>query len=131
LPLLRQSLKPVQGADEKRVAQLVKDLDNDDFEVREKASEELARIGEPSAGALRKALEGSSSAEMRSRITQLLDKFAGKSATTDVVRRERALEVLEHIGGAEARAVLEELAKGAPEAGLTQEAKAALKRLGK
>jgi WD40 repeat protein len=131
LPLLRETLKPVQGADEKRVAQLIKDLDNDDFAVREKASEELARIGEPAAGALRKALEGTPSAEMRSRATQLLDKFAGKAATADVVRRERALEVLEHIGGAEARAVLDELAKGAPEAALTQEAKAALKRLQK
>jgi hypothetical protein len=39
------------------------------------------------------------------------------------------MEVLEHIGGAEARALLEEIAKGAPEAALTQEAKAALKRL--
>jgi WD40 repeat protein len=131
LPLLRQALKPVQGADEKRVAQLVKDLDHDEFDVREKASEELARIGEPAAAALRKALEGTPSAEMRSRATQLLDKFAGKAASADLVRRERALEVLEQIGGAEGRAVLEELAKGAPEAGLTQEAKAALKRLGK
>jgi WD40 repeat protein len=131
LPLLRGALKPVAEGDEKRIAQLVKDLDSDDFDVREKASAELARIGDPAAPALRKAMDGVPSAEMRARITQLLDKFGGKVASADLMRRERAMEVLEHIGGAEARALLEELAKGAPEAALTQEAKAALKRLGK
>ncbi len=128
LPLLRSVLKPVAEGDEKRIAQFVKDLDSDDFDTREKASAELARVGEPAAPALRKALEGTPSAEMRVRITHLLDGFGGKAASADVVRRERAMEVLEHIDGAEAKALLEELAKGAPEAALTREAKAALKR---
>jgi RNA polymerase sigma factor (sigma-70 family) len=131
LPLLRETLKPVQAGDAKRIEQLIKDLDHDDFDVREKASAELERVGEPTAVALRKALEGTPSAEMRVRITRLLDKFGGKVASPDVLRRERALEVLEQVGGAEARALLEDLAKGAPEAALTQEAKAALKRLEK
>jgi hypothetical protein len=129
LPLLRSYLKPVPKGDEKRIAQLVKDLDADDFDVREKASDELARVGEPAAGALRKALEGAPSAELRVRATQLLEKFGGKGPSPDVLRRGRALEVLEHIGGPEARAILDELAKGAPEAALTQEAAAAVKRL--
>ncbi len=43
----------------------------------------------------------------------------------------RVMEVLEHIGTAEARQVLAGLAKGAPEARLTQEAKASLERLAK
>ena len=43
----------------------------------------------------------------------------------------RALEVLERIGTPEARQILLSLAKGAPEAALTQEAKASLERLGK
>jgi WD40 repeat protein len=131
LPLLRDTLKPVPAGDAKRIAQLVKDLDADDFDVREKASEELARIGEPAAAALRQALEGTPSAEQRTRVNQLLEKFAGKLKSSDALRRERALEVLEQIGGAEARAILEEVARGAPEATLTQEAKAALTRLGK
>ena len=41
----------------------------------------------------------------------------------------RAVELLEHIGSREARQVLERLAKGAPEARLTREAKASLERL--
>jgi hypothetical protein len=41
----------------------------------------------------------------------------------------RALEVLEHIATPEAQQVLKTLATGAPEARLTQEAKASLARL--
>jgi hypothetical protein len=41
----------------------------------------------------------------------------------------RAVEVLERIGNAEARRVLEALAKGAPEARLTREARTSLERL--
>jgi RNA polymerase sigma factor (sigma-70 family) len=130
LPLLRDYLKPVPAGDATRIAQLIKELDADDFDAREKASAELDKIGEPAAPALRKALEGTPSAELRVRVTNLLEKFTGKVPSADGLRRERALEVLEHIGGAEARAVLEEIGKGAPEAALTQEAKEALKRLG-
>lgn len=45
------------------------------------------------------------------------------------LRRIRAIEVLEHIGTADARAVLQSLAKGAAESRSTQEAKTALERL--
>ena len=43
----------------------------------------------------------------------------------------RALEALELIGNGDAKKVLEAVAKGAPDAELTQEAKAALDRLAK
>jgi hypothetical protein len=41
----------------------------------------------------------------------------------------RALAVLERMGGDDARQMLEALAKGEPDVALTEEAKAALKRL--
>jgi len=47
------------------------------------------------------------------------------------LRQARALEVLEAIRTPEARALLEELSKGAAEAWLTREAKTALARLAK
>jgi WD40 repeat protein len=130
LPLLRDILKPIKAGDSKRITELIKELDSDDFDTREKASAELDRIGEPAEPLLRKALEGTPTAELRVRVTQLLDRFGGRVASADVLRRERALEVLEHIDTDEARALLEELARGAPEATLTQQAKAALKRRG-
>ncbi len=129
LPLLREVLKPAAPTDAARIARLIKELDDDSFEKRESASAELAKVGEPAAAALRKALDGTPSAELRVRVTTLLEGFGGKGTSADVVRRERAMEVLEHIGGSDAKALLEELAKGAPDATLTQEAKAALKRL--
>jgi RNA polymerase sigma factor (sigma-70 family) len=129
LPLLRDVLKPAPAGDAARIARLVKELDDDDFEVRERASADLDRIGEPAEKALRKALEGTPSAELRTRAARLLEKFSGQVLSSDALRRQRALEVLEQVGGAEARALLREIAAGAPEAGLTQEAKAALKRL--
>jgi hypothetical protein len=72
------------------------------------------------------------SAEVRSRINQLLkaiDEWV--VADPDALRSLRAIWVLERIGTPEARAVLEDLAKGAPEARQTQEAQAALDFLDK
>jgi RNA polymerase sigma factor (sigma-70 family) len=131
LPLLREVLEPALRSDDQRIARLTKELDDDDFAVREKASAELEGVGEPAAKALRRVLEGKPSAELRARSERLLERLAAKVKSPDVLRRERALEVLEHTGGADARVLLEEVARGAPEAALTQQARAALKRLAK
>ncbi len=72
-------------------------------------------------------MEETTSEEVRSRITQLLKPLDGWVVTDpDTLRALRAIWVLERIGTPEARAVLEDLAKGAPEVRQTQEAKAAL-----
>jgi hypothetical protein len=59
----------------------------------------------------------------------LLTKLEASGASGDSLRMLRAIEVLEHIGTAEARELLQKLVEGAPEARLTREAKAALQRL--
>src|SRR5262249_11641409 len=51
------------GFDAAKVENLIADLDDNKFEVREKASEELAKMGPVVEPALRKALELSTSAE--------------------------------------------------------------------
>jgi hypothetical protein len=61
-------------------------------------------------------------------VEQLLERL---KAPSESLRPFRALEVLEHLGTPEAQQVLESLAQGAPEARLTQEAKASLERLAK
>jgi HEAT repeat protein len=65
---------------------------------------------------------------VRARVRDLLRALEGKTARERALRQSRGVEVLEHIGGREARQVLQGLAGGA-DAPLTREAKAALQRL--
>jgi HEAT repeat protein len=118
----------VPAADEKRVAKLIVQLDDDDFEVREKATQELA--GMPGAEpALRKALEGTPTAEVRQRVQHALEGREQAELSPEWAATLRRLEVLEQFGTPEARDWLKALAAGDPSARLTQEAKLALRRL--
>ena len=76
-----------------------------------------------------KASADQKSAERRRRAELLLIKLAGPLTLPDRLREVRAIEVMEQIGSPEARELLQVLAKGAPGAGLTEEAKASLERL--
>jgi hypothetical protein len=116
--------------DGRQVAKWVADLDADEFDVREKATQELAKLGPAAGPALKKALEGAVSAEVRKRLESLLAKLSPQGPNDEPVRHDRLLELLERTEGAEARKLLEELAAGAPEARLTRQAKAALRRRG-
>jgi hypothetical protein len=58
-----------------------------------------------------------------------LDDLDSSAPSAESLRNLRAVAVLEHIASAEARKLLDTLATGAPEARLTQEAKASLARL--
>ncbi len=129
LPLLKERLAIRPDADAKALAQLVADLDDNSFEVREKASAELAKLGGKAEAALTRALENTKSAEVRKRARRLLDKLAEVELPSQELIRLRSLEVVEQAGTSEARDLLRELAKGDADDRLTQEAKAALKRL--
>jgi hypothetical protein len=123
----RLKAEPVQ-ADSRRIAALVKDLDDNRFAVRERATAELAKLGPAAAGALAQVVRESPSLEARRRAEIVLAK--ARSAPT-LLRAQRGVEVLVRLGTGDARRLLEELAKGPAEAWLTQEAKAGLRRLGK
>jgi hypothetical protein len=129
VPFLRAHLKPVAPADAEKVRRLIADLDSDDFEQRERAGAELARLGESARAQVRKSLADRPSAEARKRLEELLTRTPKSLPTGEALRQARALEVLELIGTPEARQALEALAKGAGEARLTDEAAAALGRL--
>jgi WD40 repeat protein len=128
LPLLRDALRPVPGVDQARVAKLIRELDDDSYPVRERATEELEEAGEPAAPALREAAKKSPSAEVRDRAGRLLGKLSAPAASPERLRARRALEVLEHLEGPEAAALLKSLAAGNAEAALTREARAMLGR---
>ena len=94
--------------------------------MRVRATKALEKIGPAAFPALRKAL-ASPSAEVRRRASVLLaKKGAGPVPSPDELRALRAVEVLPHVGTAEARPVLEKLAAGPKEAVVTQDAAAAL-----
>jgi WD40 repeat protein len=131
VPLLRERLKPGALPDQKQISRLITQLDDDDFTVREQATKELEKLGNQAEEALREALRKDPPAEVERRVKELLKKVEGHgSVPGERLRATRALEVLEQIGTADARSVLEGLAKGPADDWLAQEAKAALTRLG-
>jgi hypothetical protein len=129
VPFLQARLRPISAREAKQVAALLADLDSDDFAVREKATAALERLGEPAEPALRKALEGQPSPEVRRRAGAVLQALRKESPGPERLRQLRALEVLEQVGGVQVQQLLWRLAEGALEARLTQEARAALERL--
>jgi WD40 repeat protein len=131
VPFLRARLKARPAPDPRRIARLISDLESDKFKVRQKASAELARLGSHAQPALRRALAGKPTLEVRSRIERLL-RHIEQSATAGPSQELvglRILEALEKAGTAEARQVLAEVAKGDAEARWVREARAALQRL--
>jgi RNA polymerase sigma factor (sigma-70 family) len=126
--LIKERVHPVSSPDGARVAQLLGDLESDRFEVRRKAESELERLGQVVEPELRKVLADEPSVDLRQRVDRLLQKLTGQAAAS-LVRDLRAVELLELVGGSEARQVLQTLAGGAAGARLTREAKAAAERL--
>jgi WD40 repeat protein len=128
LPLIRKRVQPAAGPGADKLRQLIADLADDTFARRQAASRELAELNELAEPAMREALKKGPPLEQRRRLERLLAAHSG-GASGERLRSLRALRVLELIGTAEARQVVAKLAKGAPGARLTREAKATLKRL--
>jgi hypothetical protein len=127
---IEQRLKPAAPFEPQRMRRLIDQLDSKEFKVREEASSELLKIGEPAVPALDKALAGNPPLETRRRLQALRDQSVPTSMILkgDRLRGYRAVEVLERIGTPEARRLLTSFAEGAPGVLLTTSATAALKR---
>jgi RNA polymerase sigma factor (sigma-70 family) len=111
-----------------KLKDLLADLDSDEFARREKATRALRQLGKGAEPALRKVYQASPSLEVHARARWLLDELARRGLSPEELRAVRAVEALEYCGSAGSRKLLETLSRGAPEALLTQEAKAALAR---
>jgi hypothetical protein len=127
--LVKEQLKPAASTDIKRINELIGQLDDDNFTVRQQATTELEKLGSGAESALRKAVESTSSAEVRLRAQRLLERLDTPQTSATWARTGRAIEVLEQLRTPESRAFLQTLAEGDPEARLTQEARAALARM--
>ena len=123
--IIRKSVQPAPKADADRIKLLLTRLDADDFETRDAAERELAKLGEAVGPALRETLARQPSAEARSRCERLLEAVQKGELDAEGLRGLRAVQVLEQIGSPVARAVLKSLADGAP-GSLSRSAKLAL-----
>jgi RNA polymerase sigma factor (sigma-70 family) len=113
VPYLRQRSRTIAQEGRAQVPQLLRDLDDDTFTVRNKAQKELEKLGVVAEPALRQALSKKGlSVEMRRSLVQLLQALEAPSGG-ESLRGVRAREVLEHIGTREAREALKNLAAAA------------------
>lgn len=111
---------------EKQIRAAIAHLDDSEFKLRKQAENEIERLKDLAESALREALANKPSPEVRRRVEVLLAHIENEHR--GIIR---TVEVLEYIATPGARELLRSLAQGAPEARLTQEAKASLDRLAK
>jgi hypothetical protein len=130
VPFLKERLKPVPRADQKRIDQCLEDLDSRNFKRREKAMKDLEEFGQSAVPLLdRKLAEQTLSLESRRRLEALAQRLTKTTLSGDELRSLRGIEVLEGIGTPEAMAILKELAAGGEGAALTVQARKAVARL--
>jgi hypothetical protein len=125
---LQTRLCPVAAPDKERLVKLLGDLDSVQFALRKKASDELEKYGEMALPALQAAALKKPPLELSRRLAELREKALQAHVAPEKLRTLRAVFVLERIATPAARTLLQALANGAPEARLTQEARAALGR---
>jgi hypothetical protein len=122
LPVVRDQIRPIPTVSAKRLRQLVEGLDADDFQTRQRSSRELERLGSLAEPALREA-ERASSLEVKLRAS------TQRTTVAQHTRRTlRLLPLLSESGTPQARALVEELSRGAPWAEETRAARLALRQ---
>jgi WD40 repeat protein len=131
VPFAKKKLAKAQPFPDEAIEKLIANLDSDDFNVREEASKNLAKLGCTAEPAMQKELAKTSSAEVKARLRRLLAALPEEKFDAITVFAARVTELLERVGTPEAQDLLTELAKGPPSARLTQEAGDSVKRLEK
>jgi WD40 repeat protein len=131
VPLIRKEVPPAAApkVEAAVLARLLADLDHDTFEKRQEAVKQLQALGRVAEPALRQTLKDGPPLQVRRLVEQLLEKLEAPGTPPELWRPLRAVEVLERIGTAEARRVLEALGEGDPDSPITREANASVRRL--
>jgi WD40 repeat protein len=118
---------------QKKIEQWAKNLGAEEFDEREAATKELIALGFRALPAVQMVAATSESAEAKKRANEILTQFAAKGVTVpshglagDPLRLVRAVQVLEEIGGPEAKTLVERIATMGGAA--AEAAKAALKK---
>jgi hypothetical protein len=115
-----------------RVQKLMKELDADDFDVRDRATDELVKLGPVAADAVRNLVAAPPNDEVGYRARLIVRKWGGGGQPVSAAGRTvRVVRVLERAGTADARSLLGKLADGEFGFEVAPDAKAALARLPK
>jgi len=128
LALLRSRLRPVAPAPAAQVERWIADFLRADPAAQAKADAELLRLGELAEPALARAADAAAGPG-RERIENLRARIQAAPPGPETLRGLRAVELLTRIGIPSARALLQVLAGGVPEAAVTAAAAAAAARL--
>jgi hypothetical protein len=126
--LLRAKLEAA-SVSKKEISRLLADLANEQFLVRENARKKLAELGELAEPALRALLEAETTLEQKTRAEKLLARLRDPITDGNKLRALRAVELLELVRTPAAVEVLRTLAGGAEDAYVTDEARAAFRRM--
>jgi WD40 repeat protein len=127
---LREQILPSPAPDAARLAKWVSDLGSDTFATRARAMKALGELGPVTRPALQTALGRADSLEMRRRLERLLEAL-DRPPTPESLRQVRAVQAMEWADTEPARELLRHWASGAPGTLLTDQARAALQRLGR
>lgn len=131
VPFLRDRIVRTPPADLERVEGLIRRLDDQDFRVRRRAAKDLAALGEAVRTALRHFSRQAISDEHRKQIGIVAEHLTDAVPGGEHLRGLRSVEVLQAIGTEQARAALEELAKGSRLDPVSDRARLALQHLRK
>jgi WD40 repeat protein len=129
LAVFHKRLRPVAPVDPARLKRCLAGLDSGDFLERERATAALRNLGAQAEAPLRQALAAKPPLEAHRRIERLLELLRRRVPDAEELRAIRAVEALELLAGPEAARILEALARGAPGARVTRDARESLARL--
>ena len=129
VPFLVDKLGPPHPRSGKTMSELLADLNDDRFSVRESASQILLRNGTHAIPKLRLAQAQTTDPEARRRLDHILRAIADQGPDKELVRTLRIISVLESIGTGPARKVLQMLADRSASPDITGAAQASLERL--
>jgi hypothetical protein len=96
VPWIKERIKPSVPLDSKRVEDLIGQLNDPQFKIRQKATTDLLRLGERVVPALDKVLAGKPALETHLRLQDLRKRLAGLALQGERLQAFRAVEVLEH-----------------------------------
>jgi WD40 repeat protein len=128
--LLRIKLRPVPLDKVNSWKSQIVELGDREFRVRQKAFAELQKVSWSVFPQLRQEHARTTNATSRKALSDLIVQLLSESVSPDGLSQNRSVYLLQSINTRESRQLLEELANGAVGATLTEDAKAALERLG-